>query len=215
MPVVGQSERLLTFTSPLGPDAFLATGFRGREELSRPFAFTLDLVNAGVITDPKRIEEMLELGGAEPDEYDIAFAQAHRENLKLIQAATEGTPLAAPQEGGMAQAGPALGQEQGMLPQQAQSVAVPVKNYHNHQVHQMVHYNFMNSYEYEQLVAKNPAIAQLFDEHTAMHQAALLQLQMQQMQMMLAARGGPESALQEGPGFGNPNQENPDQPIQQ
>jgi type VI secretion system secreted protein VgrG len=45
MPVIGQSERLLTVTSPLGADALLATGFRGREELSRPFAFDLDLVS--------------------------------------------------------------------------------------------------------------------------------------------------------------------------
>ena len=39
-----QTDRLLTVTTPLGADAVLLTGFRGREELSRPFAFQLDLV---------------------------------------------------------------------------------------------------------------------------------------------------------------------------
>lgn len=177
-------------------------------------AFTMDLINAGVLTDPKRIEEMLELGGAEPDEYDIAFAQAHRENLKMLQAAVAGTPLAAPQEGGQAQiaSSEAIPSQ---LPQQPQSPAVPVLKYHNHQVHLIVHYNFMNSYEFESLAEKNPAVVQLFQEHTTMHEAALFELQMQQMQMMATARGGPEAALDQGPGFNDPNQQDPNQPIQQ
>jgi type VI secretion system secreted protein VgrG len=45
-----QTRRRITFTSPLGEDAFACTGFRGRERLSAPFEFTLDLVseNTGV-----------------------------------------------------------------------------------------------------------------------------------------------------------------------
>ena len=45
-----QNRRLITFTSPLGPDAFLCTAFNGRERLSAPFEFSLDLVseNTGV-----------------------------------------------------------------------------------------------------------------------------------------------------------------------
>ena len=39
-----QTDRLLTVTTPLGADAVLLVGFSGREELSRPFSFTLDLV---------------------------------------------------------------------------------------------------------------------------------------------------------------------------
>ena len=39
-----QNRRLVTLTTPLGADAFIVTGFRGRERLSTPFAFTLDLV---------------------------------------------------------------------------------------------------------------------------------------------------------------------------
>jgi type VI secretion system secreted protein VgrG len=37
-------DRLLNVSTPLGADAFVLTGVRGREELSRPFAFQLDLV---------------------------------------------------------------------------------------------------------------------------------------------------------------------------
>ena len=40
-----QTGRLLTVSTPAGPDSFLLTGFRGREELSRGFHFTLDLVS--------------------------------------------------------------------------------------------------------------------------------------------------------------------------
>ncbi|MCI0704283.1 MAG: type VI secretion system tip protein VgrG [Planctomycetia bacterium] len=40
-----QNRRQITFSSPLGADAFVCTGFRGRERLSAPFEFTLDLVS--------------------------------------------------------------------------------------------------------------------------------------------------------------------------
>lgn len=36
--------RLLTVSTPLGDDAFILTGVRGREELSRPFSFRLEMV---------------------------------------------------------------------------------------------------------------------------------------------------------------------------
>ncbi|AMV23515.1 Phage-related baseplate assembly protein [Gemmata sp. SH-PL17] len=40
-----QKRRLVTLTTPLGADAFVVTGFRGRERVSAPFEFTLDLVS--------------------------------------------------------------------------------------------------------------------------------------------------------------------------
>ena len=40
-----QDRRLITLTTPLGADAFVCTGFRGRERLSAPFEFTLDIVS--------------------------------------------------------------------------------------------------------------------------------------------------------------------------
>lgn len=40
-----QNRRLVTLATPLGADAFIVTGFRGRERLSTPFAFALDLVS--------------------------------------------------------------------------------------------------------------------------------------------------------------------------
>jgi type VI secretion system secreted protein VgrG len=45
MALIAQTQRLFTLTTPLGTDVFLITGFRGREELSRPFSFTLELVS--------------------------------------------------------------------------------------------------------------------------------------------------------------------------
>ena len=42
---LSQSRRRITFTSPLGADAMVCTGFTGRERLSAPFEFTLDLVS--------------------------------------------------------------------------------------------------------------------------------------------------------------------------
>ena len=40
-----QTGRLLTVTTSAGADAFVLTGFSGREELSRPFSFGLDLAS--------------------------------------------------------------------------------------------------------------------------------------------------------------------------
>ncbi len=40
-----QTGRLFTVTSPLGADVFQMTGLAGREELSRPFRFTVELVS--------------------------------------------------------------------------------------------------------------------------------------------------------------------------
>jgi len=40
-----QAERRLSLTTPLGPDALLLTAFSGREELSRPFAYQMELLS--------------------------------------------------------------------------------------------------------------------------------------------------------------------------
>ncbi|MFL5342349.1 MAG: type VI secretion system tip protein VgrG [Gemmataceae bacterium] len=45
MPDFEQSGRLLSVKSPLGDNALILTGFRGREELSKPFRFELDLMS--------------------------------------------------------------------------------------------------------------------------------------------------------------------------
>jgi type VI secretion system secreted protein VgrG len=45
---LSQNRRRITFTSPLGADVFVCTGFRGRERLSAPFEFTLDLLSDNV-----------------------------------------------------------------------------------------------------------------------------------------------------------------------
>ena len=50
-----QAHRLLSATSPLGEDVFLLTGFRGREEISRPFHYTLDFLSENDALSPKDI----------------------------------------------------------------------------------------------------------------------------------------------------------------
>jgi type VI secretion system secreted protein VgrG len=40
-----QANRLLSLSSPLGPDVLLLTAFTGREEMSRPFSYQLDLLS--------------------------------------------------------------------------------------------------------------------------------------------------------------------------
>jgi type VI secretion system secreted protein VgrG len=52
MAVITQHRRLFTLSTPLGTDAMLVTGFRGREELSRPFSFTLDLLSDNLAVAP-------------------------------------------------------------------------------------------------------------------------------------------------------------------
>jgi type VI secretion system secreted protein VgrG len=44
MPTYTQKERLMSVTTALGPDVLLLTGFTGRETISQPFSFHLDLV---------------------------------------------------------------------------------------------------------------------------------------------------------------------------
>src|SRR5262245_27045074 len=43
-----QTRRQIIFSSPLGPDVFACLGFQGRERLSTPFEFILDLVSENV-----------------------------------------------------------------------------------------------------------------------------------------------------------------------
>jgi len=53
-----QSDRPLTITTPLGPDALLVAGFRGREAVSELFAFEFHLL-APVANPPVALDELL------------------------------------------------------------------------------------------------------------------------------------------------------------
>jgi hypothetical protein len=53
--------------------------------------------------------------------------------------------------------------------------------------------------EFERLQVTHPDIVRIFDEHTAAHEQALQEKQAQQMQMMVAARGG-QPSMAPGPG---------------
>lgn len=79
-------------------------------------------------------------------------------------------------------------------PQNTQGpMAMPVKNWHNHEAHLERHYSFMMDESFERLAITHPDIVRLFDEHTAMHKQILDQERQAQMQMLMAAKGAPSS----------------------
>jgi len=51
--------------------------------------YILQLVELGIEKDPKRIKDFLELGSGEPDEVDMAYAQADRENDLMLRGAQQ------------------------------------------------------------------------------------------------------------------------------
>ena len=140
--------------------------------------------SVGERIDAKQVRDILELGEGEPDDTDLSFAQAERENEMMVQS-TALSPERKPEEGYTSNEGQPA--EEGGSP-----LAVPVFKWHNHEAHLKIHYRYMMMPEFEQLRIKRPDIGRLFDEHTAQHEQALQEIQMQQIQMMMAARGGPE-----------------------
>jgi len=159
-------------------------------------AYVMQLAELGIETDPKRIKDMLELGEGEPDEVDLAFAQAERENEIMRASATHGVSVGQEARQEITQLGVLEGQD--AMPTQSptpESAAVPVKEWHNHEAHLKRHIRFMMTVEFEKLTDSHPDIVRLFDEHVTMHQQKLQEQQAAQLQMMLAARGGPEGAV--------------------
>jgi hypothetical protein len=155
--------------------------------------FILDLVQMGVETDPKRVRDLLEIGGAQPDEVDLARSQARREHTQMIQFEPQQPD---PQQQMMEQQGGMNGQP----PDPSLTTIIP-KMWHNHEVHLKEHYGFMSTPEYEQMVVQNPVIDQTFSQHAMLHeQFKLFELQ-QQMMMATAAKGAPSES---GAGFTSP-----------
>jgi len=173
--------------------------------------YVLQLVELGVLTDPRKIEDMLELGEGEPNLEDLQIAMANRENNLML----EGVAMATYDERG------------DLAPNQNAPVAVPVFKWHNHKVHLEQHYRFMSSEEMDRLRVTHPEITRLFDEHTAQHEQQQAAAAQEQMQMLEAAKGAPGgqpagqqptsafTAPQEAATSGAQGVEGPDQPTQQ
>jgi hypothetical protein len=145
--------------------------------------YTLELVSLGIEKDPHRIKQLLELGDGEPDDVDKAIAQANRENMTMMH----GSDL---QHFNLDQAGQA--EDDSGTDKKWTAVAVPVKNWHNHQVHIARHTSVMMDEDFDRLAITHPEIVRIFDEHIAMHQQAIAAQQQQQMAMLLAAKGAPD-----------------------
>jgi hypothetical protein len=144
--------------------------------------YTLELVSLGVLKDPHQIEEMLELGSGEPNDIDKSIAQANRENNMMLHGvwAAQTNP-----EGQVGE-----GDDEGRF--QKMSAAVPVKAWHNHQVHITRHTSVMMDEEFDELSVSRPEVVRLFDEHIAMHQQMLQQQAQQQAAMLEAQKGAPD-----------------------
>jgi len=138
--------------------------------------YTLQLVELGVLSDPKKIQEMLDLGEAEPNLDDLQIAMANRENQLMLHGMSAATwdPTGELREG------------------ENKPVAIPVKAWHNHKLHLDQHYREMSSEEFDHLVVSHPEIVRLFDEHTHMHEQELAKQAQQQAAMMQAAKGAPD-----------------------
>jgi len=185
--------------------------------------YVIQLVELGILKDPKRIEDWLELGGAEPDKIDLAFRQADRENDYMmrgaqnkltqeeqgmfapsVEAAAEPQAMEQMEMGMEAYAGggmptngmPPMDEEEG-IPEEpqggGQSFAMPVKKWHIHEAHMERHIRQMMGPEFERLALTHPEVVRIFDEHVAMHEQAIQEQMLQQMQMMALAQGGPAS----------------------
>lgn len=143
--------------------------------------YVLELVSLGFEKDPHYVKEVLELGSGEPDDVDKAISQANRENNTMMH----GSDLEHLRH-------PTPGTSEEEAAKQWVATAVPVKSWHNHQVHIQRHTSVMMDEEFDKLAMSHPEIVRIFDEHIAMHQQAIAAAQQQQMQMLLAAKGAPD-----------------------
>ena len=159
----------------------------------------LTLAELGIEKNPKRIKDMLELGTGEPDDMDKSYAQADRENHAMIMGVlTRDTRFGgglydptASFEGNISMEGGEAAGGNGGQPVDQVAHAIPVFKWHNHEAHLERHYGFMMGEEFEHLAVTSPDIVRLFNEHTSVHEQELARKRQEQLQMLLAARGGP------------------------
>jgi len=173
--------------------------------------YVLELVSLGVLRDPHKIEQMLELGEGEPDDVDKAISQANRENNMMIHGVWGNQTTPANFDNNEAadnateQASPAVNTPvRNELGFKRLPTAVPVKAWHNHQVHIQRHTSVMMDEEFDDLAVTHPEIVRLMDEHIAMHQQQLQAQQQQAMQALMAQKGAPDGPPGQSPGTAPP-----------
>lgn len=159
--------------------------------------YALELVSLGILQDPHKIQQMLELGSGEPDDTDKSIAQANRENNYMLHGLPDSL------------------YKPGQIPEEEQqkvSVAIAVKKWHNHQVHIQRHTSAMMDEEFDQLTISHPEVVRLFDEHIAMHEQFIAQAQQEQAMMLAAAKGAPDGPPGQSPGAMNTFMQSADVP---
>src|SRR5262245_41555149 len=117
--------------------------------------YALELATLGIVKDPKKLMEMLELGQGEPDDEDKAVAQADRENNMMLYGVWRGQTNYDSQ-------GNSVDEDAHF---ERLHAAVPVKAWHNHEIHIKRHTGVMMNEEFDDLAIQKPEVVQLFDQH--------------------------------------------------
>lgn len=152
-------------------------------------ALFMDLMNHGFIP-PQDGLKLMNLANMQSywDEVDVDKNQALRENLSMSELNPEQTAQARQIVQQQVQQQVMAGMPPGMDPMQnpiasqqlelANEPVIPVNDWDNHEIHLMVHENFMKGQEYETL---DPAIQKEFELHRQYHKDKLMQKSMEQM----------------------------------
>lgn len=144
------------------------------------------------------------------DEVDIDKNQALRENVAMSELNAQQTAQARAEVEQMIQGQVMQGMPPGMNPmenpiasqelEKANEPVIPVNEWDNHEIHLMVHENFMKGQEWETL---DPAIQNEFILHRQKHKDGMMQKMMEDMMQQQGAGGDPNAdpnAGQSGPG---------------
>lgn len=144
--------------------------------------FVLELATLGIKTDPKWLEEALEIGEGEPDLNDKSIAQADRENSMMLYGVWRAQTNDEPE-------GAEVNDEARF---QKLKTAIPVKAWHNHQLHVERHTSRMMDQDFDDLAISRPEVVRLFDEHIAMHMQEMAKQAQEQAMALQAAKGAPD-----------------------
>jgi hypothetical protein len=150
--------------------------------------YVLELVSLGIAKDPHWIKQALDLGEGEPDDVAKAISQANRENNTMMHGSDLEHIMSPP---------PGSPQDTAEQVKWA-AVAVPVKEWHNHEVHMQRHTSVMMEEDFDRLVISHPEIVRIFDEHISMHQQIIQKRQQEQMMQLMAAKGAPDGPPEQG-----------------
>ena len=189
-----------------GDDIRIEGGSSLPQSKAARIALFMDLMNRGAIPVDQALK-LMNISNMQSywDEVDVDKNQALRENLAMSELDPQQTALARQQvqeqiqQAVVAQMPPGMDPMQNPIASQQMELAnepvIPVNDWDNHEIHLMVHENFMKGQEYETL---DPAIKDEFQKHRQYHKDKLMQKAMEQM--MQGGGMDPNQDPNKGPG---------------